>query len=76
MRGVIFILIGLILNYIYSLISKYFNLTRSNHHNNREYSRLLEDLLKHFVVILTLFAIGLIIILIGSIFKIFVIGGI
>lgn len=75
MRGVLFILIGLILNYIYTLISKYFNLTRSNYRNNREYSRLLEDLLKHFVVILTLFAIGLIIILIGSIFKIFVIGG-
>lgn len=77
MRIILFILMGMVLNYIYSLLLKVFNLNRNIRRNNREYDRLLlEDILKHLVVILTLLVIGLIIILISSIFKIFVIGGI
>ena len=77
MRIILFILMGMVLKYIYNLLLKIFNLNRSIRVNNKEYNRLLlEDILKHLVVILTLLVIGLIIILIGSIFKIFVIGGI
>lgn len=75
MRIVLFILIGIMLNYVYNLLLKVFNLTRSNRCNSKEYNRSLEDMLKHSIVILSLFVIGLIILLVGSIFKIFVLGG-
>ena len=75
MRIVLFILIGIMLNYVYNLLLKVFNLTRSNRCNSKEYNRSLEDMLKHSIVILSLFVIGLIILLVGSIFKIFVVGG-
>ena len=70
MRIVLFILIGIMLNYVYNLLLKVFNLTRSNRCNSKEYNRSLEDMLKHSIVILSLFVIGLIILLVGSMFKI------
>lgn len=70
MRIVLFILLGIMLNYVYNLLLKVFNLTRSNRCNsNKEYNRLLKDVLKHSIVILSLFVIGLIILLVGSILK-------
>lgn len=69
MRIVLFILIGIMLNYVYNLLLKVFNLTRSNRCNSKEYNRSLEDMLKHSIVILSLFVIGLIILLVGSILK-------
>ena len=69
MRIVLFILIGIMLNYVYNLLLKVFNLTRSNRCNNKKYNRSLEDMLKHSIVILSLFVIGLIILLVGSILK-------
>lgn len=69
MRIVLFILIGIMLNYVYNLLLKVFNLTRNNHCNSKEYNRSLEDILKHSIVILLLFVIGLIILLVGSILK-------
>lgn len=75
MRIVLFILIGIMLNYVYNLLLKVFNLTRSNRCNSKEYNRSSEDMLKHSIVILSLFVISLIILLVGSIFKIFVLGG-
>ena len=75
MRIVLFILIGIMLNYVYNLLLKVFNLTRSNRCNSKVYNRSSEDMLKHSIVILSLFVISLIILLVGSIFKIFVLGG-
>lgn len=69
MRIVLFILIGIMLNYVYNLLLKVFNLTRNNRCNSKEYNRSLEDMLKHSIVILSLFVIGLIILLVGSILK-------
>ena len=69
MRIVIFILIGIMLNYVYNLLLKVFNLTRSNRYNSKEYNRSLEGILKHLIVILSLFVIGLIILLVRSILK-------